>query len=72
MIVVKENAMQLELTEEEAEILREVLGTHLGDLSAEIANTDNPSFRRMLRNRRDRLARVHDALGEKPAVTSQA
>lgn len=64
--------MRLELTEEEAGILREVLGTRLGDLSAEIANTDNPAFRRVLRNRRDRLARVHTALGESPAVTSSS
>ncbi|MFD2416786.1 hypothetical protein [Amycolatopsis pigmentata] len=64
--------MRLELTEEEAGILREVLRTHLGDLSAEIANTDNPAFRRALRNRRDRLARVHTALGEAPAVTSSS
>jgi hypothetical protein len=54
--------MDLQLTENEARVLREVLTTHLGDLSAEIAATDNPAFRRELRARRDLLYRVNSGL----------
>jgi hypothetical protein len=55
--------MDLRLTEDEARALHELLRVQLGDLSAEIAATDNPAFRRQLRGRRDLLHRVHTALG---------
>lgn len=54
--------MNLQLSENEARVLRELLVAHLGDLSAEIAATDNPGFRRELRERRDLLQRVRSAL----------
>ncbi|TNC23153.1 hypothetical protein [Amycolatopsis alkalitolerans] len=60
--------MKLELTAEEAKVLHEVLAGRLGDYSAEIAATDNPSFRRQLRERRDVVHRVQLQL--EPYVTA--
>jgi hypothetical protein len=56
--------MLLELNEGEAVALRDFLAARLGDLSAEISHTDSPVYRRDLREQRDRLVRVHDALVE--------
>jgi hypothetical protein len=47
--------MQLELTSDEAAVLREMIEAHLGDLSMEISHTDSPTFRQALRLRRDVL-----------------
>ncbi|MGI5132844.1 hypothetical protein ACQEVB_39015 [Pseudonocardia sp. CA-107938] len=54
--------MRIELSDEDAAALREVLTDRLGDLSTEIAGTDNPAFRRALRERRDLIVRVRDSL----------
>lgn len=54
--------MRLELTTDEAEALHDLLATRLGDYSAEIAATDNPSFRRELRERRDLLHGIQGRL----------
>jgi hypothetical protein len=56
--------MQIEITEAEAVVLRDVLDTWLGEVSAEIRHTDNPEVRSGLRERRDRVRRVHDLLGD--------
>ena len=47
--------MQLELTEEQASDLADLLRGALGDLSSEIAATDNPAYREGLRSRRGSL-----------------
>lgn len=44
--------------------LRVLLRDALGELSHEIADTDNAGYREKLRGRRERLLRVRDALGE--------
>lgn len=54
--------MRLELSTEEAAVLREFLGRRMGDLSMEISHTDNPAFRRTLRSERDLLRQVYEAL----------
>jgi hypothetical protein len=54
--------MLLELSADEAVALRDFLTSRLGDLSAEISHTDNPAFRRDLRQQRDHLLRVHEVL----------
>ena len=54
--------MQLELTTDETTVLRELLDTHLGDMSAEISHTDNPAFRAQLRKRRDALTAIRAKL----------
>ena len=56
--------MELTVTEAEATELRDLLDGSLGDLSSEIADTDNPSYRLTLRERRDRLRSVRDKLAD--------
>jgi hypothetical protein len=54
--------MQIDISEDEARVLRDVLDTWLGEVSAEIRHTDNPQVRSGLRERRDSVRRVHDLL----------
>lgn len=55
--------MDLALTDEEAELLREILDSVLRDLSYEIANTDNASYRSQLRSRRERIQAILQQVG---------
>jgi len=55
--------MDLRLDEGQAAVLAEVLDEVLGDLSAEIADTDNPEYRAALNRRRDNLRSVRQQLG---------
>jgi hypothetical protein len=55
--------MQVELSDEQAELLREVLDSVVGDLSPEIADTDNPTYRRQLVARRDQLRAILAQVG---------
>ena len=55
--------MQIDFEAEDVQLLREVLTAVIRDLSPEIADTDNPAFRRDLKSRRDHLQRIFDALG---------
>ena len=55
--------MLLELTEVQRSELQQLLQASLGDLSSEIADTDNPSYRSGLRERRDVLESVLALLG---------
>ena len=54
---------QLELDDDDIQLLREVLTAEVSDLSPEIADTDNPAYRRTLIARRDRLRSILSALG---------
>jgi len=54
--------MELTLTEDEATELRDLLDGSLGDLSSEIADTDNPTYRLALKERRTRLQSVRSQL----------
>lgn len=54
--------MDISLTDDEAGELKELLEQTLGDLSPEIADTDNVDYRRMLRNRRELLESVYKRL----------
>ena len=62
--------VSLKLTAEEATSLRELLDGALRDMSMEIADTDNPEFRKGLRDTRDHLQRVLAALQEHTAMGS--
>jgi hypothetical protein len=55
--------MQIEITDDEAALLRELLDVTCRDLSYEIAATDNSTFRAGLRSRRDAFSRLLDAVG---------
>jgi len=54
--------MDLRLTDDEATELRDLLDGSLGDLSSEIADTDNPSYRLALKQRRVHLRAVRSRL----------
>jgi hypothetical protein len=54
--------MELILTDDEASELRNLLDGSLGDLSSEIADTDNPSYRLALKQRRVHLQAVRSRL----------
>ncbi|MGO9855176.1 MAG: hypothetical protein ACLPYY_09065 [Acidimicrobiales bacterium] len=55
--------MKIELTDEQASDLGELLREALGDLSSEIAATDNAAYREGLRARRGSLEGVLAKLG---------
>lgn len=59
--------MQVDLTGEEREILRTVLESYLSDLRMEISNTDSKDFREMLKQRKEVVRKVLDAVGGAPA-----
>jgi len=54
--------MQLDLAAPLAEELRITLDGVLADMSSEIADTDNPGFRRDLAARRERLQTIRSQL----------
>ena len=60
-----ENDMaNLELTTDEALLLKEILQSHLGDLRMEIADTDLQSFREKLRKNEEVIKRIIERLGK--------
>lgn len=59
--------MQLDLTDEESHLLREVLRTYLTELRGEIIDTDNSEFKRKLRHEREMLDAIAVRLDESPA-----
>lgn len=60
--------MQLTLTSEEADALREVLTAHLAELRVEIGRADHRKFRDMLRQQDEMLERILAKLGAKPVA----
>ncbi|HEY2192301.1 MAG TPA: hypothetical protein VGH76_08370 [Actinomycetospora sp.] len=59
--------MLVELTEAQVGAVSVFLAEHLGDLSSEIAATDNPAYRRGLIERRELLRGVLSALSHRTA-----
>ena len=55
-------AKTVELTDEQQELLAELLKGVLGDLSYEIADTDNSTFKDQLKKRREALKDIADRL----------
>ena len=55
--------LELKLEEPELEMLREILDGSLRDLKYEIADTDNPAYKRQLREREAPLLSILDKLG---------
>lgn len=56
--------MNLDLSEQEATVLCEVLDRHVSDMYAEISHTDNPTFRSGLREQRDLLRSIRAKLAD--------
>ena len=50
--------IRIDLTAEEAEVLRESLESYFSDLRMEIAGTENMSFREMLKKKETFLLRI--------------
>lgn len=59
--------MELRLDDEQARELRDLLADALRELSSEIADTDNPDYRRKLRSRRQHLQAVAQQLASNTA-----
>ena len=55
--------MRIDLDTEQVDALHDLLATTLRELSYEIASADLPSYRQMLRERREVLRSTLDALG---------
>jgi hypothetical protein len=55
--------MDVELTQEESEAVRQALQSYLSDLRMEITDTDNPEYRRTLRAERAHLESAVAKLG---------
>jgi hypothetical protein len=60
--------MAVELSEAQAGAVAVFLAGHLGDLSAEIAATDDPAYRRDLVARRELLREALSALSRTPVA----
>jgi hypothetical protein len=58
--------MDVELTPEESEAVRQALRSYLSDLRMEITDTDNPEYRRTLRDERATLERAMSKLAGEP------
>ena len=61
--------MQIELTEAQCAELQDLLESSLGDLSTEIADTDNAEYREGLRQRRAVLESILFLLDNPPRVS---
>jgi hypothetical protein len=55
--------MQLDLSDDDAELLRDVLDSALDRLTTEIGHTDNRVYRQNLKDRRDRLRGLINIFG---------
>ncbi len=68
--------MEVSLTPEESAVVRKALRSYLSDLRAEIVDTDNPAFKRDLREERTALeaavSKLDDASRGQDAVTVTA
>jgi hypothetical protein len=70
----RRDAVELDLTHEEAHLLREVLRSYLKELRGEIVDTENPEYKRTLRHERELLDGIAARLdetppGEEPTIT---
>jgi len=63
LITEQETLMQLDLSDDDVELLREVLDAALDRLTSEIGHTDNRVYRQDLKDRRDRLRGLIGVLG---------
>ena len=54
--------MDLHLESDDVAILRDIIDSTLRDMSYELSDSDNASFKEQLRQRRDRLQTIADRL----------
>lgn len=60
--------MQVDLSDADIELLTEILSGVISDLSPEIADTDNPTYRRELKERRARIRELLVRVGAPEAA----
>ncbi len=60
--------LQIQLNEEERLTLQHLLDSCLSDLKSEISHTDNMRFKDMLRNRKQVLQKIQEAIISVPAA----
>jgi hypothetical protein len=63
--------VDVQLTPEESSALRQALQSYLSDLRMEIADTDNPAYRRDLREEREALESVAQKLADAATGSSE-
>ncbi len=54
--------IQINLTKDEIAVLTQLLDNCISDLRMEISNTDNIGYKQMLKDRRDVLIKLYNAL----------
>ncbi|MBV6510441.1 MAG: hypothetical protein JJLCMIEE_03589 [Acidimicrobiales bacterium] len=59
----KGRGLDLHLSDDDRDLLREILDSAYRDLSYEIADTDNYTFRQQLKDRRERVGRILTEVG---------
>jgi hypothetical protein len=64
--------VQLKITEEERELLIEILENDISDLRMEIADTDRREYRDMLKNREAMMKNIQQKLEQVPAEKTAA
>lgn len=58
--------IRIELTAEEARLLREALGLYLSDFRRQVAGTENPEFRHALQRKQNALEEILRRLEQNP------
>jgi len=64
--------VQLKITEDERELLIELLENDISDLRMEIADTDRREYREMLKNREAMMKNIQQKLEQVPAEKTSA
>jgi hypothetical protein len=62
----RQSMVQLKITEEERELLMELLENDISDLRMEIADTDRREYREMLKNREALMKKIQQRLEQAP------
>jgi hypothetical protein len=62
--------IQLTVTEEERELLVDILENNISDLRMEIADTDRQEYRNMLKNRETLMKNIQEKLEQVPTEKS--
>ncbi|HET6315005.1 MAG TPA: hypothetical protein VFG86_01005 [Chloroflexota bacterium] len=63
--------MQLQLTAEEHELLRDLINRELGNIKAEVYRTDSADYKRMLKVREAAIISIMNKLQGEPALDAR-
>ncbi|MGK0289077.1 MAG: acetolactate synthase small subunit [bacterium] len=59
--------IQIDLSTEETDVMKQVLEEYISDLRMEIADTDTSTFKRQLKKKKEVVLKILDLLVEVPA-----